>query len=126
MKKILIVEDEAEIRKLERSILESAEYEVDEAQNAEEALVKLIKNKYDLILSDIMMPGIDGYELCKFLSERKEVDGKTTPVVMVSAKSDPEDMAKGFDSGAVTFLVKPFTAGSLLISVQTAIPSDTD
>jgi len=122
--KILVVDDEEEVRELEKTILESGGYEVDFAVNATEAFFKIVKNEYDLIVSDINMPEIDGYQLCEFVSSRIDIKSKkTTPVILVSGRSEPEDMFKGFESGAITYLVKPFTAQSLLTAVSSALPT---
>ncbi len=112
------MDDEPDNSKILRMILEPEGYRVDEAENGEEALEKAQKKQYDLYLLDIVMPGMDGYALCK---ELKEKCGSDTPYIFVTGKSDPEDIMKGFEMGAVDYLTKPFKSREIKARVKAHI-----
>jgi CheY-like chemotaxis protein len=101
----LIVDDSAAIRKQLEIELRSTKIRADYAICGEEALEKVDKTQYDLIFLDIIMPGIDGYEVCEKL--RKMSNYKKTPVIMLSGKTGPLDEVKGILAGASTYLAKP-------------------
>ena len=105
IKKVLVVDDSLTIRVYHSSLLKSFGFEVDTAENGMDALEKIMSKKYDLILSDINMPVMDGYEFVKRL--RKLDNYKLTPVVFVTTLESDEDRKKGFMSGATLFIVKP-------------------
>lgn len=111
-KRILIVEDEESLLKLETILLTVKGYEVVGALNAKEAFDKLSSDSFDLVLLDIMLPDLDGFEVCK----RIKLDPKTAhiKVVMLTAKKSPEDQAKGFASGANEYLTKPFKSAMIM------------
>jgi len=111
MKKVLVVEDDPSLLELEKSILEEY-YAVQTAENGKEALLKIRQEKPDLIILDLMMPVMDGYQLCEELKKEKGLD--TIPIVMVTAKNKHEDMEEGYLSGAQGYIFKPFTAKDLL------------
>ncbi|SDM78377.1 two-component system, OmpR family, response regulator ResD [Fictibacillus solisalsi] len=111
--KILIVDDEERIRKLLKMYLERENYEVDEAENGEEALDFALTLNYDLILLDLMMPGMDGMEVCEKLRQRK-----ATPVIMLTAKGEEVNRIQGFESGADDYIVKPFSPREVILRVK--------
>jgi two-component system, cell cycle response regulator len=114
---ILIVDDvEANITILQRT-LASVGYNISVAFNGQKALDLVPKLKPDLILLDIMMPGIDGYEVCRRLKQSDE--SKYIPVIFITAKGDTESVVEGFDVGAVDFIMKPFKIKEVCARVHT-------
>lgn len=111
---ILIVEDDKNLRKLITTYLRKNNYNTYEAINGEEALNVLDTNYIDLIISDIMMPEMDGYELIKSLREAKY----ETPILIITAKSELEDKKTGFQLGADDYMVKPIDIEEMLLRVQ--------
>jgi two-component system, OmpR family, response regulator ResD len=111
--KVLIVDDEERIRRLIRMYLEREEYEVEEADNGKDALELALSNEYDVILLDIMMPEMDGIEVCQEL--RKE---KSTPVIMLTAKGEEANRVQGFEIGADDYIVKPFSPREVVLRVK--------
>ena len=116
-KRILVVEDAFSTRELEKSILETHGYLVDTAVDGLDALERITGNKYDLILSDIEMPRMDGFELCRTL---KKNDGyKEIPFVMVTARQKEEDKRRGMEVGAAAYIVKSgFEQTNLLDTIE--------
>jgi two-component system chemotaxis sensor kinase CheA len=116
-KKILIVEDAFSTRELEKSILETQGYSVDTAVDGLDALDRMADNQYDLIVSDVEMPRMNGFELCKTL---KNNDGyKDIPVVMVTALQKEEDKRRGIEVGAAAYIVKSaFEQSNLLDTIE--------
>ena len=113
MLKILIVEDDRELRQLFAHVLIKNGYRADGVSNGREALDAMEKDYYDLIISDIMMPGMDGYELVRTLREA----GNTTPVLMITAKDAFDDMKMGFLSGTDDYMVKPVNVNEMVLRV---------
>lgn len=113
MSKILIVEDESEIADLERDYLEINEYEVEIANDGDTGLKKALEESFDLIILDLMLPGIDGYEICKRIREEKNI-----PIIMVSAKKDDIDKIRGLGLGADDYMTKPFSPSELVARVK--------
>lgn len=111
--KILVVDDEERIRRLIRMYLEREDFLIEEAENGKEALDLALNNEYDLILLDIMMPEMDGIEVCEAL--RKE---KTTPVIMLTAKGEEANRVQGFEVGADDYIVKPFSPREVILRVK--------
>lgn len=111
-KRILIVEDEESLLKLETILLTVKGYEVVGALNAKEAFESLSQNSFDLVLLDIMLPDIDGFEVCRRIKLAPET--ANIKVVMLTAKKSPEDQAKGFASGANAYLTKPFKSAMIM------------
>ena len=103
-KRILIVDDDAEIRDLLEFDISSSGYFVDTASDGMEGLNKALNNKYDLILLDVMMPKMNGFDVCKNIRQAKI----NVPILMLTAKGTIGDKTSGFDSGADDYLVKPF------------------
>lgn len=113
MFKILIVEDDLELRRLFAHVLIKNGYAVKEVANGKEALEVLSGDYYDLIISDIMMPVMDGYELVSRLRNT----GDTTPVMMITAKDAFDDMRLGFLSGSDDYMVKPVNVNEMVLRV---------
>ena len=112
MKKILLVDDKEEVRLLVKTTLEDSEYEFHSASNGKEAIKKTLSIKPDLIFLDIMMPGIDGFEVCRQIKSNAET--KKIPIVMLTAKGQKMDMQKGKKCGAEAYFTKPFSPLALL------------
>lgn len=110
---ILVVDDEERIRRLLKMYLEREDFIIDEAENGQEALELALKNDYDLILLDIMMPEMDGIDVCHEL--RKE---KNTPVIMLTAKGEESNRVQGFEVGADDYIVKPFSPREVVLRVK--------
>jgi DNA-binding response OmpR family regulator len=118
-KLILIVDDNPENRKVLGSLLTKNGYEVGSASDGFKAL-KFIENILpDLILLDVMMPGLDGFEVCKKL--KNNFPTKHIPIIFLTAKSNTEDIVKGFKVGGVDYVSKPFNSEELLARVNTHI-----
>lgn len=111
---ILVVEDDKNLRKLVTTYLQRNSYKTYEATNGEEALDVLDQNYIDLIISDIMMPQMDGYELIKSLREAKY----DVPILIITAKSEIEDKKEGFLLGADDYMVKPINIEEMLLRIQ--------
>jgi len=115
-RKILIVDDEADILHFLELILRERGYEVASAPGGAQALAWARAHRPDLILLDIMMPQMDGWEVLKLL----RIDPKTAgiPVAMISARTDPKDRVQGLQEGALDYICKPFSLDELLAKVQ--------
>ena len=111
---ILVVEDDTNARKLMKAVLQRAEYSVLTAENGEDALQQLDTNHVDLILLDIMMPGMDGYALTNEL----RAAGNTVPILMVTAKQLPADKRKGFLAGTDDYMTKPVDTEEMLLRIK--------
>lgn len=114
MFRILVVEDDAELRHLFRRVLEKDGYVTHEATDGEQALDLLSRETIDLMISDIMMPNVDGYELVASLREA----GYILPVLMITAASSFTHMKKGYSSGTDDYMVKPVNVDEMLLRVQ--------
>jgi two-component system, OmpR family, response regulator ResD len=111
--KILVVDDEDRIRRLLKMYLERENYLIEEANNGDDALELALNNDYDLILLDLMMPGLDGIEVCKQLREKK-----LTPVIMLTAKGEEANRVQGFEAGTDDYIVKPFSPREVVLRVK--------
>ncbi len=116
MRKILIVEDDQLIAELERDYLEASEYEVEIAQDGYEGLRLSKERTYDLILLDVMLPGVSGFDICREIRKEKNV-----PVIMVTAKKTDVDKIRGLGLGADDYIIKPFSPTELVARVQAHI-----
>ena len=114
---ILIVDDVIENIQVAMNILKEDSYNFSYAKSGEDALSLLKENSFDLVLLDIMMPGIDGYEVCRRL--QKDSKYFDVPIIFLTAKADTDSMAQGFDVGGVDYIIKPFHANELLARVKT-------
>lgn len=115
-KKILIVEDEESLLKLESILLTSKGYEVKGVPNGLAALQSLSELKPDLILLDVMLPEIDGFEVCRRIKENP--DTTHIPIIMLTAKKSREDMARGEQVGADWYITKPFKSAMVIETIQ--------
>lgn len=113
MSKILIIEDEAAIAELEKDYLELSGFEVEVANDGNVGLIKALKEEYDLIILDLMLPGVDGFEICRQVRAEKN-----TPIIMVSAKKDDIDKIRGLGLGADDYMTKPFSPSELVARVK--------
>ena len=113
MSKILIVEDEETIADLEKDYLELSGFEVEVANDGEKRQEKALKDEYSLFILDLMLPGVDGFEICKKIREEKN-----TPIIMVSAKKDDIDKIRGLGLGADDYMTKPFSPSELVARVK--------
>jgi len=111
---ILVVEDEVKITRFIKKGLEMDHYTVETAYDGEEALEKIEINSYDLIILDIMLPKIDGIEVCRRARENKI----ETPIIMLTARDTVDDRVRGLDAGADDYLIKPFAFGELLARIR--------
>ena len=119
MKKILIVEDEPEIRQLLASYLINEGYSVSEAEDGVAAIELFSKEKFDLLILDIMIPKRDGYGVCEFVKKQSNV-----PVIFLSALGDEKSMVKGYDSLADDYVTKPFSMPVFLRKVKAVLRRD--
>ncbi|MEM7549776.1 MAG: response regulator transcription factor [Bacteroidota bacterium] len=117
MPKILIVEDEPSMRLGLKDNLEFESYEVETAVDGEDGLVKMIKTDYDLILLDVMMPKMSGFDVCK--KARKE--GVSTPIIFLTAKGEEIDKVLGLELGADDYIIKPFGLREMLARVKAVL-----
>ena len=113
MSKILIVEDEVAIAELEKDYLELSGFEVEVENDGMTGLARALAEEFDLFILDLMLPGIDGFEICKQIREKKN-----TPILMVSAKKDDIDKIRGLGLGADDYVTKPFSPSELVARVK--------
>ena len=113
MSKILIIEDEVAIADLEKDYLELSDFEVVIEHAGDTGLLKALKEDFDLVILDLMLPGMDGFEVCKKIREEKN-----TPILMVSAKKDDIDKIRGLGLGADDYMTKPFSPSELVARVK--------
>ena len=116
MSKILIVEDEESIAELEKDYLELSGFEVETEKDGKAGLERVLAEKYDLLILDLMLPGVDGFEICKKAREEKNI-----PILMVSAKKDDIDKIRGLGMGADDYMTKPFSPSELVARVKAHI-----
>jgi DNA-binding response OmpR family regulator len=116
MKRILIVEDDLSIAELERDYLELSGFDVKICTNGVSGLNEIKGNKYDLVILDIMLPKMDGFDILRIIQENKDI-----PVLLVSAKKEEIDKIKGLTLGADDYITKPFSPGELVARVKTHI-----
>jgi DNA-binding response OmpR family regulator len=116
MARVLLIDDDKDMRVLTRAVLQMAGHEVIEAEDGEKGLEMLKVDKPDLILLDIMMPGMDGWEVCKRL--KADEDLKDIPVAMLTVKYGEDDIMKSLRYGAAVHITKPFNKDFLLETVE--------
>jgi CRP/FNR family transcriptional regulator, polysaccharide utilization system transcription regulator len=119
MKKIVLIEDNADVRETTADILELADYEVITAESGKQGIEKATEHQPDLIICDIMMPGLDGYGVLHILS--KKPDTASIPFIFLTAKAEKEDVRKGMNLGADDYLTKPFEEIELLNAVESRL-----
>ena len=113
MKKILVVEDEKDIQNIIKAFLENAGYKVETADDGLDGINIIQKNKFDLILLDIMMPKIDGFVVCEMIRKNSNV-----PIIILTALTDEESQLKGFDKLADDYITKPFSMPVVLKHIE--------
>ena len=113
MSKILIIEDEVAIAELEKDYLELSGFEVEVENAGDVGLVRALKGDFDLVILDLMLPGIDGFEICRKIRETKN-----TPIIIVSAKKDDIDKIRGLGMGADDYMTKPFSPSEMVARVK--------
>ena len=115
MKKVLIVDDSVTVRMYHKQILQSAGYEVDEAENGMEALEKTEEYDYEMCLVDVNMPILDGYS---FVKRFRESCGFDAPVIMISTEAQESDITTAYEAGANLYQVKPVSSDDLIASAE--------
>ncbi len=113
MSKVLIIEDERSIADLEKDYLERAGFSVDVETDGAAGLVKALTEKTDMLILDLMLPGVDGYAICEQVRKKKNI-----PIIIISAKKDDIDKIKGLGLGADDYMTKPFSPSELVARVQ--------
>ena len=113
MSRILVIEDEEAIADLEKDYLELSDFEVEIEHTGDKGLEKALKENFDLIILDLMLPEMDGFEVCKKIREEKNI-----PILMVSAKKDDIDKIRGLGLGADDYMTKPFSPSELVARVK--------
>lgn len=113
MSRILIIEDEEAIADLEKDYLELSGFEVKICNTGDEGLQTALREEFDLIVLDLMLPGLDGFEVCKKVREEKNI-----PIIMVSAKKEDIDKIRGLGMGADDYMTKPFSPSELVARVK--------
>lgn len=113
MSRILIIEDEVAIADLEKDYLELSDFEVEICYTGDEGLQVALSKEFDLIILDLMLPGMDGFEVCKRIRAEKNI-----PILMVSAKKDDIDKIRGLGLGADDYMTKPFSPSELVARVK--------
>lgn len=120
-KRLLVVDDDDEIRELLEFDLAQSGYQIDTASDGYEGLNKALNSNYDLVLLDVMMPKMNGYEVCKNIRKSKP----DLPVLLLTAKGTINDKTTGFDSGADDYIVKPFDIQEVLLRVRALLRRNT-
>ncbi len=118
-KHILVVDDEADLVKLVTYNLKKEGFLVDSAQDGEKALAKVKKGKYDLIILDLMLPGLQGMELCRII--RNDPKTSSLPIIMLTAKGEEVDRVLGLELGADDYITKPFSPRELVARVKAVL-----
>ena len=113
MSRIVIIEDEEAIADLEKDYLELSGFEVKICNTGDEGLQTALREEFDLIVLDLMLPGLDGFEVCKKIREEKNI-----PIIMVSAKKEDIDKIRGLGMGADDYMTKPFSPSELVARVK--------
>lgn len=113
MRRILIIEDEESIAELEKDYLELSGFEVEIENEGNSGLSKALHEEFDLFILDLMLPGMDGFEICRKIREMKN-----TPIIMVSAKKEDIDKIRGLGLGADDYITKPFSPSEMVARVK--------
>jgi len=116
---ILIIEDEADIRELIAFNLDLCGYHVIKAENGQKGLEKALKEQPDLILLDLMLPGMDGFEVCRQIRSREDI--RSCPIIMLTARSEEENIVRGLDMGADDYITKPFSPQVLVARAKAVL-----
>ena len=115
-KKILCVDDSATILMMERMILNKGPYDLVTATNGEEAVAKALHERPDLILMDVVMPKMNGFDACRRIRQEDPIKG--TPIIMVTTRGEVQNMENGFESGCNDYVTKPLNATELLTKLR--------
>ncbi len=113
MSRILIIEDETSIAELERDYLELSDFEVELEEDGSKGLERALNEEFDLMILDLMLPGMDGFEIC-----RKFREEKNTPIIIISAKKEDIDKRRGLGLGADDYMTKPFSPSEMVARVK--------
>ena len=113
MNKVLIIEDEQAIAELEKDYLELYQFEVNIENDGQKGLDRALLENYDIVIVDLMLPGLDGFEICKRIREVKDI-----PIIVVSAKKEDIDKIRGLELGADDYITKPFSPSELVARVK--------
>jgi two-component system, OmpR family, response regulator MtrA len=116
MPRVLVVEDDASVREAVTLVLEGAGFDVDATTDGAEALDAFAPSRWDLVLLDVMLPGADGFEVCRSIRARS-----TVPVVMLTARAETADVVRGLELGADDYVTKPFEPAELTARVRAAV-----
>ncbi len=119
--KILVVEDERAIAEVEKAYMEKDGYTVDIAADGLSGLSMFSEGEYDLVILDLMLPGMSGVDVCRMIREKSQV-----PIIMVTARSGEDDVVSGLDAGASDYVVKPFSPRVLMARVRANTRKDSD
>jgi DNA-binding response OmpR family regulator len=117
--RILVVEDEESLLKLESILLSSKGYDVTGVMDGKAALAQVATNPPDLVVLDIMLPEIDGFEVCRQIKENPATKG--IPVIMLTAKKNSQDYARGMEVGADAYITKPFKSAKVMETIETLL-----
>ena len=115
-KKVLVVDDSSTVLMMQRMVLSKHAYEVVTAANGEDAIQVAVREKPDLILMDVIMPKMDGFEACRRI--RQEPDVQNVPIIMVTTRGEALNMEKGYESGCNDYVTKPINPAELLTKVR--------
>ena len=113
MNRILIIEDELAIAELEKDYLELSDFQVDVETDGETGAKKALEEDYDMLILDLLLPGVDGFDICRKVREKKDM-----PIIMVSSKNDDIDKIRGLGMGADDYITKPFSPSELVARVK--------
>jgi two-component system alkaline phosphatase synthesis response regulator PhoP len=120
-KKVLVADDDEHIVELLELVLQDAGYEVVTAQDGREAIVRAVQDRPDVIILDILMPGLDGWETCEHLLSHEQT--ASTPIIFLTARVRPEDQLRGWYAGCFDYITKPFEVDQLLRRIHEATES---
>ena len=115
-KKILLVDDSNTILMMERMLLTRGPYDLVTASDGDEAVEKALRERPDLILMDVVMPRMNGFEACRRIREQEDI--ATTPIIMVTTRGEVENIETGFESGANDYVTKPINGPELIAKLQ--------
>ncbi len=118
-KKILLVDDSATILMMEKMILAKGPYEVVTAVNGEDAVSKALAEHPDVILMNIVMPKMNGFDACRIIRDLEAI--KRTPIIMVTTRGEVENVETGFESGCNDYVTKPINGGELMAKLKTVL-----
>ena len=121
-KKILLIDDSKTTLKAEKTLLAQQPYELITARDGEEGMAKAMAESPDLILLDIVMPKMDGFEVCERLKASEKT--RAIPIIMVTTRSEPQNVAKGFEVGCNDYITKPIDNLELITKIENLLPAE--